>query len=195
MNLLVFCGKRRSGKTEAARLIVSAAADMGITFRKQALADPLRSMFASKIGIAEDRLTDSDSKEEYRLQMMEFSTEIKKHDPNYFIKAFFNSIEPGENVVCDDLRLDEELFEMVRRKGIIYKIECNDKAMEFHGFTYTKGVDDSVYENECANYSAYTYQTLGGGRIFNNGSLTDLRKEAVDILKEHLTLRQFSCKP
>lgn len=187
MRLLVFCGKRRSGKTTAAEICVDMLGEQGVLARKKALADPLKDMFAKKLGMDPLMLSHPSYKEDFREGMQKFSSEIKKDNPNFFNDLFFEDILPGETIVCDDLRLDTELELFIARKASIYKIECNPKVLEFHGWRYTPGVDDTMYENQCASYSAFTYHCLGGGRVFNNGSIDKLRDELVPVIESFLS--------
>jgi len=186
MNLLSFCGARRSGKTISANIIVESAAEMGIYFRKVSFADTLRQEFSKQTGIAIELLTSNLHKEEFRPRLIEWGDKARKENPFVFVNKLFESIDPQENIVIDDVRYLEEFTSIITNKGLLYKIETLDTIRVSRGWKYDSYVDEHPSETELGTMSGDTLRILGGKDvIYNNKSIMSLQKELVPILKKY----------
>lgn len=184
MKILALIAQRKSGKSTAADLFVSAAHDCGCEFSRVAFANVLRKEFAEEKGIEFEILTDNTLKEKYRLEIIQFATEKKRVDKLYFINKLFETVQG--NIVIDDMRFIEELAAVTKRGGITYKISCTEVVRQSRGYVYTPDIDDDLSETELGrDCSVDTLRVLGGGVVYNNTSEEDLRKEMELVFKKH----------
>lgn len=184
MRILGFCGRRKTGKTKAAELVVKLTANTPFPFRRISFADSLRMLFADYKNISPDDLKNNYTKEIYRQEMIEFSQKIKEKDPLFFVKELFDLAEGMEYIVIDDIRFIEELAEVKKRGGIIYKVDASPKVRKERGWEYMPEVDNSLSETELGDLSAHTMDVFGG-ILFNNGSEEQLRKDLRQLLLKH----------
>merc|ERR1712038_1604551 len=83
--VLLFSGKRKSGKDYITDLLKEKIAEEAVIIR---LSGPLKECYAKDHGLDfEKMLSASDYKEKYRLDMINWSTKIRIEDYTYFCKA------------------------------------------------------------------------------------------------------------
>lgn len=188
MKILALIAQRKSGKSKAAELFVSAAHDCGCEFTRVAFANILRKEFADEKGIEFEILTDNTLKEKYRLEIIQFATEKKRTNKLYFIDKLFESVKG--NIVIDDMRFIEELAAVTKRGGITYKISCTEAIRQSRGYVYTPDIDDDLSETELGrDCSIETLRVLGGGVVYNNKTEDDLRKEMELVFRKHFVVK------
>lgn len=184
--VLALAGKRKTGKSECAKFFQELSDN---SFVEKAFADPLKQMFAEVRNIDVEDLYHNKNKEQYREDIISFSWAMKR-DKGLFIFAeeFFNSILGNSLVLCDDIRIIEEMQLLCVFGGVIYKVHADDAVRAKRGWKFTPGVDDEISETELGNLCAYTFhKATGGGVIYNNGNLgvEVLRDELTAILRKH----------
>lgn len=116
----------------------------------------------------DEMLSDSAYKENHRLQMVEWSTEVRKKDPNYFLRL---SIEENKANQCPvwiltDARrqCDIEFFEQTKQfkkantKLFRLRISASDECRQKRGFVFTPSVDDAETECGLDQYSNWDFQ-------------------------------------
>lgn len=113
--LLALTGKNHCGKTTASKIL---AAEYQLDLLS--LADAAKAQFSQVSGIPLAWLYDVGVKDKYRPQLIEYCDQERAKDPDVFIKAFCNALYCRERVICDDLRLPNELaaFEKIGAKII-----------------------------------------------------------------------------
>ena len=185
MRILGLCGRRKSGKSRAADMVIKLTGSTPYPFKKVSFADPLRLMFANEKGIEPESLKDNYTKELYRKELIEYSQKVKAEDPLFFVNALFeNYVDEADNIVIDDVRFIEELAAIKKRGGIIYKVEASNTIRKARGWEYNADVDENLSETELGDLSAHT-MAVYGGILFNNGSEEQLRKDVRQVLVKH----------
>jgi phosphomevalonate kinase len=176
-------GRRRTGKSTTASLIVALGEEMEVHIRRVSFADPLREMFSKETGISMRHLLSVETKEAYRDRLIAFAQEKQKHNPRVLINALFADITVKEDIVIDDMRTIEELEAVIKVGGKPYKIVASQKVRESRGYQYNSVIDNALLETEM-DLAAHTYMVLGGGQIFNNGTEAYLRNQLFDIVRQ-----------
>lgn len=184
MKILGLCGRRKSGKTRVADIVVKMTSGSPYPFKKISFADPLRIMFAEDRGIDPEDLKNNYTKEFHRKDIIEYSQRVKESDPLFFVTALFDFVDQHENIVIDDIRFIEEFAETKIRGGIIYRVDSSKELRKARGWEYNIDVDESLSETELGDLSAYTMSAFGG-IINNNGTDEQLRKDIREILIKH----------
>ena len=163
--VVVFSGKRKSGKDYIAELLQSRFdPSKCITLR---LSAPLKKQYALEHNLDWQRLLDSSSyKEMYREDMITWGEEKRSRDPSYFCNLIG---EQGRNYpmwIISDARRKTDIEYFKRRFGDKVKtvrIEASEKIRQSRGWVFTPGVDDA--ESECGLDNGVQFDII----IENNG--------------------------
>lgn len=183
MSVIALAGRRYSGKTVAADLIVQIGEDMNVYVRKVSFIDPLRELFSKEKGISLRLLVDPETKEEFREGLVRFADEKRKEDPLILITALFASVSVNEHIVIDDMRTIEELQAVKKVGGKPYKVHASHSSREMRGYKYNPVIDNGILETEM-DLSGDTFMKLGGGQIFNTGSRAYLKNQLFDLVRK-----------
>lgn len=125
MNLLALSAKRKSGKTEAAKYLLSRFPDL--FDKKVAFGDAVKSKSFHVLGYGESALNSPESKEHWRKFIVKWCDEQRRMDPFVFCRPVFEVIEShtGKGILCDDLRDPEREAKPLEEKGFhLLRIEC-----------------------------------------------------------------------
>lgn len=183
--IIMLAGKRKSGKTVFADILVGTLGNI----QRVAFADILKDKFATAYGVSIADLHDVTKKEKYREALVEFADRVREADRYFFARALFNALDDDSNYIIDDLRAIEELELGMALGAVPYRIHADSNTRKQRGWVYDPKVDDHYLENEM-DLTKETYQKLGGDVIYNNtNSIDNLKKEAYLILKERIFQR------
>lgn len=183
MAIIALAGRRKTGKSLAADLVVEVGASMSISIRRVSFSTALKEMYAKEAGVAMRLLIDPETKEEFRESLIDFADTKRREDPMLLIHALFSDISLDEHIVIDDLRTIEELAAVLRVGGKPYKIIACAQCRESRGYKYNSHIDNGLLETEM-DLSGDTFRVLGGGQIFNTGSQNYLKKQIFEIVRE-----------
>lgn len=184
------CGTIGSGKSSFANAIV----EIHPYFRVESFARPLKLEYSQETGVPLEHLSDPVYKEQHRQNMQEHSHRYLMKDRYHYIRKLLLSCTPGEMVVIDDERTIEEAHTVWACGGIMYQIYTNPHVKAARGVKPSKDALNHFTEHDMAVVTAETMRCLGGGRIYNKGSLQDLKDEAMGVLKYHNLLTRTAAR-
>ncbi|XP_042871968.1 phosphomevalonate kinase-like [Penaeus japonicus] len=148
--ILLFSGKRKSGKDYITDLLQERLGDVAKTIR---LSGPIKQQFAANNGLDySSLLSASEYKEKYRLQMIEWSEAKRAQDSGFFIRAAIEMYEGGKYPlwIVSDMRRRSDLAWFKEQYGArvhTVRITASPEVRGQRGWTFTAGVDDA--ESEC----------------------------------------------
>lgn len=166
-------GSRCSGKTTTADYFI----EVDPRFKKKSFAHVLKTRFAYEHSISIEELYNRDTKEKYRRGMQLYSKEFLSKDPFYFAKALFEDITPGDSIVIDDARLFPEWYLIVKLGGSVSQVFADQATKVLRGWSYDSVIDTDISETDVANFSWETFNSTGGTRFWNNGTLDGLKEQ------------------
>lgn len=179
-------GLRKSGKTFFCNYVVQVAKDeFGINIRKLSFADPLKKLFTDHKNITLETL--EAYKEEFRKELEDFSSELKKDDPFLLTNLLIKDILPLDKVILDDVRLiDIEIRPLLELKASIYRVYAEKRIRLQRGYKPDPINDSSRYEVE-TELPQEIFKGWGGYYIFNNkdNNKLELIDEAKKIVRRH----------
>ena len=183
MKILGFAGRRRAGKTLAARMVEDIGRkELGIHIKYLNFTSHVVRIYCENMGQELKAIYNGngDIREEFLEEILLLSDRYKKvYGYNYFIDLLHgDNTFPGDNIVIDDVKTIEELRFILDNGGKVYKIEV-DKPKRAARCPIIPGVDDHWTETELADLEGETFRHLGGGTIHNNKDPEDLRRELV----------------
>ena len=180
--VLLISGKRKSGKDFCVDLLTQCLTDF-VVFR---IAAPIKRQYAKDHNLDFEKLLDATLyKENYRQKMVEYSENIRKTDPNCFLRLSIeesNARSKSIWILSDARRLcDIEYFknseEFRNTKVLTIRICASNETRIKRGWTFTPGIDDK--ETECGLDQYQDWDFI----IDNDGSNEDLIKKLEPIIK------------
>lgn len=192
--LMAFSGFRKSGKTFTADFLVNMAKEQyDLKVQKLSFADSLRIQFSEYKNIPIEFLTNNQTKENYRQEIITFASWIRANDPIFFIRETFKLIDMCDFVIIDDLRTIEEFRAVVEFGGKPFRIFASPEIRRDRGWIYAPSIDNDLTETEM-DLSAETYFRFGGKWIYNNHGVKpeqpvvfELKAQLDKILRNFLT--------
>ena len=183
-NIVSICGQRRSGKTYFSNLVIDVARDFGIKVERVSFAGPLKTLFCDYKHIGIEYL--EYNKEEFRVELEEFSNTCKAEDPFLFTDMLLKSLLPLGNYIIDDLRLfDVELIPLLDLKVPPYRVYADINTRIARGLKPNPATDNSRYETDL-DLPQDIFKKWGGYWVFNNKEGKDhLLEEARYIVRKH----------
>ncbi|XP_076064698.1 phosphomevalonate kinase isoform X2 [Oratosquilla oratoria] len=189
--ILLFCGKRKSGKDYITDLLHERLQDkediLNIVVK---LSGPIKSEFAKTHDLDyKQLLTASDYKEKYRIPMIEWSEAKRNEDSGYFIRAAIEMYSaPSFPVwIVSDMRRRSDLawFKEHHSEDLVktVRISATEDARKQRGWVFTQSVDDA--ETECDLDSVHDMDWC----INNSGDekvVQDFLQTVVDFCKEYV---------
>ncbi|XP_046677848.1 phosphomevalonate kinase [Homalodisca vitripennis] len=181
--ILLFSGKRKSGKDTVTDLLFDSVKEEAVLIKVSA---PIKSYFSKVKGLDYDQLMGTSSyKEQYRLEMIKWSEQVRKSDYGYFCRAAIEMTcaEKKPVWIVSDMRRRTDLqWFRDNYKHIITVRVCSSEGQRIkRGWVFTPGIDDQ--ETECNLDSVQDWDII----IENNGSLDDLQpdiKRLTEIIRK-----------
>ncbi|KAJ8918913.1 hypothetical protein NQ315_016815 [Exocentrus adspersus] len=175
--VLLFSGKRKSGKDYICEKIKSILVDKCTIVRISA---PLKSCYAQTHALdLKELMSDGPYKEKYRLDMINWSDEVRKKDPGYFCKAACDNAALKPVWIVSDIRrkTDIEWFrETYGNKIKTIRITAEMKTRESRGWIFQSGVDDVASECDLDDWQQWDLE-------IENNDEQQCGKAVVEILK------------
>eukprot|EP00729_Bicosta_minor_P014517 gene14517-33974_t len=132
--VVIFSGKRKSGKDYATEILQQRLGEMCQTFR---LSGPLKAQYAKEHNLdLTELLSASTYKEKYRV------------DPEYFAKLATAKATAPVWIISDARRPTDLVYFTKRFKTIAVRVEASDETRQARGWKFTANVDDA--DSECA---------------------------------------------
>ena len=131
-NLIAFAGKKRSGKDTAASVLTR---ELGYT--RVAFADAIREFLEDVNPIVDAgygyRLADLldwhgwdweqvKAYPEVRGLMQRTGVSVRQFDPEFWVNAAFNNVEPHSRIVVTDVRFPNEVDAILAKGGVVYRV-------------------------------------------------------------------------
>jgi len=178
--VLLFNGKRKSGKDYFVELLQKRLAEQNIETGVMRIAEPIKYYWAEKHSLDFEKLLGtSEYKEQHRFEMVKWSMEVRAENYGYFC---FEAIRMANAVgkplwICVDMRHGRDYewfleFYSDRLKRI--KVKADEDVRKSRGWKYTAGVDDGPSECDLDHINDWDLV------VTNNGS-EDL-DSSVDII-------------
>lgn len=172
-HILLFSGKRKSGKDFLTNHLQKLIGD-GCEVLKISL--PIKSHWAKEKNLnLNDLLSDSEYKEVYRLDMINWSDEMRLQDYGYFCRLSCQDAPDKPIWIVSDIRRKTDINWFKETYGPLVKtirIVADEETRKHRGFIFKPGVDDVASECDLDDYIEWDL-------LIDNG-------EGKDNLKEHL---------
>ncbi|XP_067365724.1 phosphomevalonate kinase [Channa argus] len=179
--ILVFSGKRKSGKDYVTNLIQERLGpDVCCILR---LSGPLKQKYAQEHGLDLDQLLGPGPyKEQYRANMIYWGETKRCQDPGFFCHLATKGARQPVWVVSDARRLSDLqwFWSKFPRQTRSVRIQSSEKTRQQRGWIFTSGVDDT--ESECGLDSGVDFDWI----ITNEADAPSLDEQ----LKPLLTLAE-----
>ncbi|XP_054288218.1 phosphomevalonate kinase isoform X2 [Macrosteles quadrilineatus] len=181
--ILLFSGKRKSGKDTVTDILYERVKDVAVNIK---LSAPIKSHFANSQGLDFDQLMGTgDYKEQYRLEMIKWSEDIRNSDNGYFCRAAVDmsgAMKKPVWIVTDmRRRTDLQWFRENYKNIVTVRVSSTEDERQKRGWVFTSGIDDQ--ETECDLDTIKEWDVV----IENNGTLCDLQP-MIDQLVERINL-------
>jgi phosphomevalonate kinase len=165
--VLVFSGKRKSGKDYTTDLIVE---HMPNSCEIRRLSAPLKKAYAEEHGLDYERLLSADSyKEQFREDMIVWGVAKRTADPGYFARLTCADATKPVLIISDARRsTDVDFFLTHPQWGSITKtvrIVSSEEARAQRGWKFTPGVDDVDSETGLDEYGNWDFIIRNDGDV------------------------------
>nr|XP_015805391.2 phosphomevalonate kinase [Nothobranchius furzeri] len=176
--VLVFSGKRKSGKDYVTQLIQDRLGSEVCCILR--LSGPLKQQYAQEHGLDLNLLLGPGPyKERYRADMIHWGESCRNKDPGFFCHLATRGAREPVWVVSDarrlsDLRWFQSKFPH-QTKSI--RVQCSDTTRSQRGWDFTPGVDDA--ESECGLDSGVDFDWI----ITNEADAPPLDEQLKPVLK------------
>uniref|UniRef100_A0A3Q0SVN6 Phosphomevalonate kinase n=1 Tax=Amphilophus citrinellus TaxID=61819 RepID=A0A3Q0SVN6_AMPCI len=176
--VLVFSGKRKSGKDYVTELIQKRlGSEVCCVLR---LSGPLKEQYAQEHGLDLDQLMGPGPyKERYRADMIRWGEACRHQDPGFFCRLATRGARQPVWVVSDARRLsDLQWFwaEFPQQTRSV-RVQSSEKTRSQRGWSFTTGVDDA--ESECGLDSGIKFDWI----IINEANAPSLDEQLHPILQ------------
>src|SRR5688572_24853951 len=146
MKILALAGKRKSGKTTCAEMIVHIAKEsLGIEVQLCSFGTTLKEMFSRQYGTSMADLNDPFEKDKYIMDLERYAACLRTYDANYLVDSLWNRVT-SNFVVIDDMNKVEELASVMARGGTPYKMEVDTFIRQERGAKYDPIIDTHYLE-------------------------------------------------
>lgn len=176
--VLVFSGKRKSGKDYITELIQDRLGPEVCGILR--LSGPLKQQYAEEHGLDLDQLLGPGPyKEQYRADMICWGETRRSRDPGFFCRLATRGVQQVVWVVSDARRLsDLQWFwaEFPQQTRSV-RVQSSEKTRMQRGWSFTAGVDDA--ESECGLDSGVEFDWV----ITNDADALSLDEQLQPILK------------
>ncbi|KAL4224667.1 hypothetical protein ACF0H5_015364 [Mactra antiquata] len=149
-SILVFSGKRKSGKDFVADVLVKR---FGVEICQiLRLSGPLKKQYAEEHGLDyKELLNASTYKENYRAKMIKWGEEKRNSEPYFFCDKTVADADINLPlwIISDARRITDVQYFKEKYQDVVkfVRITATDSVREQRGFVFTPGVDDA--ESEC----------------------------------------------
>ncbi|KAK7604395.1 hypothetical protein V9T40_005581 [Parthenolecanium corni] len=186
--VLLFSGKRKSGKDYITDLLISKLdPNQAIVLKISA---PIKSFWAKSNNLNFDHLLSASSyKEQHRRAMIDWSEEERCKDPGIFCRQaveMYEAVEKPLWIVSDVRRPTDVTWfkESYPSKINTIRIDASEETRRKRGWTFTSGVDDEPSECGLDDYENWNWRYSNDDD--NQEKLESFLTDLTDFVKEHL---------
>lgn len=175
--VLVFSGKRKSGKDHITELLHQRLGPRVSCIVR--LSAPLKQQFAQDHGLDLDLLLGPGPyKEQFRSQMILWGEDQRKTDPGFFCRLATNGVKQPVWLVSDARRISDLIWFQTNfsTQTRTIRVQASDQTRTKRGFSFTKGVDDA--ESECGLDWVSDWDWI----ISNDGDAQDLEEQLRPVI-------------
>ncbi|KAF2902113.1 hypothetical protein ILUMI_04076 [Ignelater luminosus] len=155
--IILISGKRKSGKDFISETLLKILGDDKCAIIR--ISEPIKTFYAKEKNLnLVELMSDNVYKEHYRLEMINWSDEIRTQDPGYFCKAACGKAPRKPVWIVSDIRrkTDIKWFRNTYQKKIrIVRISADTEVRQNRGFVFTKGVDDVASECDLDDFNEW----------------------------------------
>ncbi|CAL9707811.1 unnamed protein product [Knipowitschia caucasica] len=181
--VLVFSGKRKSGKDHVTNLLhARLGAPLSSILR---LSAPLKQHFAQDHSLDLDLLLGPGPyKERFRSEMIQWGEDQRRNDPGYFCRLATRGATEPVWIISDARRSTDLTWFRTQYpdKTRTIRVQCSDQIRTTRGWSFTEGVDDA--ESECGLDQVQDWDWI----IKNEGDTEDLERQLRPVID--LALKQ-----
>ncbi|KAK4883132.1 hypothetical protein RN001_006451 [Aquatica leii] len=146
--ILLISGKRKSGKDYISEKVLEIIGnEKGCIIR---ISEPIKSHYAKENNLdLSELMSDNKYKENYRLQMIIWSDQVRSRDPGYFCRAACENGAFKPIWIVSDIRRKTDIgwFKDTYKDQIkTVRIFADEETRKARGYIFTSGVDDGVSE-------------------------------------------------
>uniref|UniRef100_A0A7S3K354 Phosphomevalonate kinase n=1 Tax=Aureoumbra lagunensis TaxID=44058 RepID=A0A7S3K354_9STRA len=151
--IIIFSGKRKSGKDYCADLLMSLLPNAEIG----RLSGPLKHKYAEEHGLDYNQLLEAtDYKEKYRADMIKWGEERRRKDSGFFASLVLDQARAPILIISDARRhTDVSFFKKHRKCVYVVRVQASDETRTARGWKFTSGIDDA--ESECGLDDYYPF--------------------------------------
>ncbi|XP_030746115.1 probable phosphomevalonate kinase [Sitophilus oryzae] len=170
--ILLFSGKRKSGKDFICEQIKNILKEECEIVR---ISGPLKKLYAKNHQLDfKELMGDGPYKEKYRIDMINWSDEVRSEDPGYFCRAACKDAKITPVWIVSDIRRKTDInwFKENFKNLCVLRIYAETDVRIARGYKYTEGIDNVVSECDLDDFEHWDLQ------LSNNNS--DESKKAVE---------------
>jgi phosphomevalonate kinase len=182
--ILLFNGKRKSGKDYFVELLHKRLKEQNIEPGVLRIAEPIKYYWAQKHNLDfEQLMSSSEYKELHRFQMVEWSSADRKVNYGRFCSEAINMANAvGKSLwIVVDLRDSKDykwFLEFYPNRLKMIKVVANEEVRKSRGFVYTVGIDDGDSEVDLDYFQDWDLI------VTNNGTENDKLDLALDTIMQ-----------
>ncbi|XP_075979675.1 phosphomevalonate kinase [Anticarsia gemmatalis] len=154
--IALISGKRKSGKDYVSNTLQAYTSGKSEVVK---ISRPIKTHWAKEKNLDLDELlSDSGYKEQYRLEMIKWSEEIRAKDYGYFCRTACESAKDNVIWIVSDVRrkTDIQWFkETYGSKVRTIRINADEEIRKNRGYVFTPGVDDAPSECDLDDYTEW----------------------------------------
>nr|QYV43151.1 phosphomevalonate kinase [Colaphellus bowringi] len=165
--ILLVSGKRKSGKDYICERVKSLIGEDKCSIIR--ISAPLKRLYAQQHNLdLKELMSDTPYKEKYRLDMINWSDEVRKENPGYFCKAACDEALTKPVWIISDVRRKTDISwfrETYADKIKTVRISAEDGVRRSRGWQYTEGVDDVASECNLDDFIDWDIQIINDNEV------------------------------
>ncbi|CAG4965661.1 unnamed protein product [Parnassius apollo] len=179
--ILLFSGKRKSGKDFLTDNLQKVLIDKCEIIK---ISQPIKSYWAKENNLSLDELlSDSKYKEQYRMDMIKWSDEMREKDYGCFCRAACQNAADNTVWIVSDIRRKTDIKWFKENYGPLLKtirIIADEETRKERGFDFQAGVDDVASECDLDDYAEWDL-------VIDNGRNRQKLEDQIDSILALLT--------
>ncbi|GBP07718.1 Phosphomevalonate kinase [Eumeta japonica] len=179
--ILLFSGKRKSGKDYLTDKLKGLLSDKCQILK---ISEPIKSHWAKMKNLnLDDLLSDKEYKEQYRLEMINWSDEMREKDYGCFCRTACQNAPIKPIWIVSDIRRKTDIQWFKENYGDRIKairIIADDETRRKRGFEYKEGIDNVTSECDLDDYTTWDL-VVDNGR--NGKPLEEQLNQILELIK------------
>ncbi|XP_045501084.1 probable phosphomevalonate kinase [Colias croceus] len=176
--ILLFSGKRKCGKDFLTDNLQKRLGDKCEVIK---ISLPIKSYWAKELNLnLNEMLSDSTYKEQYRLELINWSDKMREQDYGCFCRAACQTAQDKPIWIVSDIRRKTDIKWFKENYGDVIRtirLEADEETRKERGYQFKSGVDDVVSECDLDDF-------VGWDLVINNGRDREpLEKQLEQVMK------------